>query len=68
MNFGMLILRKINFDIIWYSVIYKFDSVWSSDFSSFAFMNVIILVINLLLWIEKGICCEDSTVEYGTAL
>ncbi len=41
----MIILRKNNFDQIWYSVIfaatlYLSMLVWSSDFLSFAFMNV----------------------------
>ncbi len=47
--FIIMILRKINFDIIWYSVIfaatlYLTIFVWSSDFLIFAFINVAILV------------------------
>ena len=49
MNFGILIPRKINFHIIWYSVklastLYLSIFVWSSDLLNFVFINVVILV------------------------
>ncbi len=49
--FGIMILRKIDFEIIRCSVIfaaicqYTSEYVRSSDFLSFAFINVVILVI-----------------------
>ena len=56
-----MILRKINFDIIWYSVkfvatLYLTIFVWSSDFLSFAFMNVVILVYSVYYEIYLCIC------------
>ncbi len=49
MNFGIMILRKIDFDMIRYSVIFTATHyltifVWSSDLLSFAFMILVILV------------------------
>ena len=54
MNFEMMILRKNNIGTIWYSVtlaanLYLPIFVWSSDFLSFAFMNVVIRVYYWLL-------------------
>ena len=51
MNFGIMILSKINFDLIWYSVIF----VWSSDFLSFAFLIVFILVFRKKGYIIRNI-------------
>ena len=50
-KFVIMIRCKINFDIIWYSVIfaanlYLSKFVWSSDILNFFFKNVVILVIN----------------------
>ena len=42
-KFGMVILRKITIDILWYSV-YLSMFVSSSDFLSFTFMNVVIML------------------------
>ncbi len=48
-KFVILIRCKINFDIIWYTVIFAANLylsifVWSSDILNFVFMNVVILV------------------------
>ena len=48
-NFVIIIRCKINFDIIWYSVIFAANLylsifVWSSDILTFVFMNAVILV------------------------
>ena len=48
-HFVILICCKINFDIIWYSVVFAANLylsifVWSSDILNFVFMNVVILV------------------------
>ncbi len=40
----MVILNKVKFDIILYSVINTAIYVWSSDFLSFAFINILIFV------------------------
>ena len=53
----MMIFRKINFDIIFYSVIFAANLylsifVWSSDILNFVFMNVVILVF--IRFILKG--------------
>ena len=53
-NFVMIIRCKINFDIIWYSVIFAANLylsiyVWSSDMLNFVFMNVVILVLHGIL-------------------
>ncbi len=49
-NSKKTIICKINFDIIWYSLIFAATLylslfVWSSDFSSFTYMNVVNVVI-----------------------
>ena len=48
MNFGIMSLRKINFDKIWYFVIFAttlyYQHSSETDFLSFVFMNVVILV------------------------
>ena len=48
-KFGIMIRCKINFDIIWYTVIFASNLylsifVWSSDILNFVFVNVVILV------------------------
>ena len=43
MNFGIKILRKIDFDIIFVAPLYLSIFVRSSDFLNFAFINVVIL-------------------------
>ncbi len=50
-KFVIIICCKINFDVIWYSVIFSATLylslfVWSSDFLSFALINDLILVYN----------------------
>ena len=70
MNFGMMVLRKIDFDIIWYSVIFAaiLDLsmfVWPSDFLSFAVMNIVILVKSKLgpfLAYFFAICCDGISI------
>ncbi len=56
-KFVILIHCKINFEIIWYSVIYSANLysilsifVWSSYILNFVFMNVVILVILNSIW------------------
>ena len=49
-NFGIMIRCKINFDVIWYSVIFAANFylsifVWSFDILNFVSMNVVILVL-----------------------
>ncbi len=53
-KFVIMIRCKINFDMIWYSVIfvanlYLLIFVWSSDILNFVFMNVVILVFIKLI-------------------
>ncbi len=59
-NFGIMILCEINFDKIWYSVIFAANQylsifVWSFDILNFVFMNDVILVIMKMLIISKSI-------------
>ncbi len=43
-KFVIMIRCKVNFDIIWYSVIFAANLyVWSSDILNFVFMNIVIL-------------------------
>ena len=54
-NFVIMIRCKINFDIIWYSVIFAANLylpifVWSSDILNFVFMNGVILVFIKLIY------------------
>ena len=44
-EFGIIILMKINYNIIFSATLYLSIFVWSSDFLSFVFMNVAILVL-----------------------
>ena len=52
-NFGIVIRCKINFDIIWYSVLFEANLylllfVLSSNILNFVFMNVVILFYNFI--------------------
>ncbi len=53
--FVIMIRCKINFDIIWYTVIFAANLylsifVWSSDILNFVFSNVVILVFHVTYW------------------